>query len=112
MISIKINDVHTIFIKPFTAQDVAAIIQLARGAEKVYEGTVGKILFIDTPITAATVEAVHKLHDEKFRVVFRDHHGVDGDPSNERESRVVAASEKLRTLLGRDCTITVRREHP
>ena len=44
--------------------------------------------------------------------MFRDHHGIDGEPTNEREARVVASTAKLTRLLGDDCCITVRRLHP
>ena len=70
------------------------------------------VLFIDTPITGATVEAVGRLKAEGFRVVFRDHHGIDGEPSNGRERKVVAAAAKLSQLLGTDCHIVVRALHP
>src|SRR5581483_10774817 len=38
--------------------------------------------------------------------------GIDGEPSNDREARVVAATGQLSQLLGADCVITVRRLHP
>ncbi len=43
---------------------------------------------------------------------FRDHHGIDGPSSNDREKRVVEATAKLNQLLSGDCLITVRRLHP
>jgi len=112
MITLKINNVPTLFIKAFTALDVKIIMEFVREAATFYSGTSNRILFIDTPITAATVEAVEKLRFERFQVVFRDHHGIDGEPSNDREKQVVAATAKLHKLLGTDCHITVRRLHP
>lgn len=112
MIKLIINNVPTLFIKPFTSYDVETVIEFARAAANAYSGDGNTVLFIDTPITPATVEAVEKLTSEHFRVVFRDHHGIDGEPHNEREARVVAASARLNQLLASDCTITVRREHP
>jgi hypothetical protein len=112
MITLKINNVPTLFIKPFTASDVQTIVDFARSAASMHSGKSDQILFIDTPITVATVEAVEKLNSERFQVVFRDHHGIDGEPSNDREARVVAAAEKLKRLLGNHCHITVRRLHP
>jgi len=112
MITLKINNVPTLFVKPFTGGDVQAIVEFARNALNLHSGAGKTILFIDTPITDATVEAVHQLTAEPFRVVVRDHHGIDGEPSNSRESRVVAASAKLKQLLGEDCHITIRSLHP
>lgn len=77
-----------------------------------YSGSGNKVLFIDTPITPATVEAVEKLKSERFQVIFRDHHGIDGEPCNSREKRVVEATAKLNNLLAADCHITVRSLHP
>lgn len=112
MISLTINNVPTLFIKAFTAADVQAILSFVRNAASFYSGPSGRILFIDTPITQATVEAVEKLKSERFRVVFRDHHGIDGQPTNDRERQVVTAAAKLQQLLGTDCHITIRRLHP
>ncbi len=112
MIKLTINKVPILFIKAFTGEDVETIIQFVRDARKFYTGSENTVLFIDTPITPATVESVESLRREGFRIVFRDHHGIDGEPANEREARVVAASAKLKRLLGDDCTITIRRLHP
>jgi hypothetical protein len=112
MITLQINKVPTLFIKPFTAADVDAIVDFVRNSASLYSGSASTVLFIDTPITTATVEAIEKLSSERFRVVFRDHHGIDGEPANDREGRVVAATRKLELLLGSDCRITVRRLHP
>lgn len=112
MISLKINDVPTLFIKAFNTADVRTILNFVREAAALYSGSTNQVLFIDTPITPSTVEAVAKLQSEAFRVVFRDHHGIDGEPSNEREKQVVAGTAKLRQLLKDDCHITVRRLHP
>lgn len=71
-----------------------------------------KVLFIDTPITAATVQAVETLKSEHFRVIFRDHHGIFGEASNDRERKVKNATAKLEQLLGDDCTVTFRHIHP
>lgn len=111
MIRLTINKVPTLFIKAFTAADVQTIMEFVRQAYAFYSGTTNKILFIDTPITPATVETVEKLKAERFQVVFRDHHGIDGEPSNSREQRVVEATARLNSLLGADCHITVRRLH-
>ena len=55
---------------------------------------------------------MHRLKHEGFRVVFRDHHGIDGKPVNDRDEQVEAATGRLRKLLQDDCLITVRRLHP
>lgn len=112
MISFKLNGIPTLFIKGFTAADIETMLNFARDASHHSKGTSNTILFIDTPITAPTVEAVHKLKDEGFRVVYRDHHGIDGEPTNDRDRQVSMATAKLTQLLGDDCTITVRRIHP
>lgn len=112
MIKLTINNVPTLFIKAFNAADIQMIMEFVRHASSFYTGKSNAILFIDTPITAATVEAVQKLKSEGFRVVFRDHHGIDGPSSNDREKRVVEATAKLNQLLAEDCLITVRRLHP
>lgn len=100
------------FIKAFTSADVQKILDFVRKAAVFYSGTSNQILFIDTPITSGTVEAVEKLKAEGYRVVFRDHHGIDGEAANDRERQVVAAAAKLEQLLSKDCLITVRRLHP
>jgi hypothetical protein len=112
MITLKIKNVPTLFIKAFTAEDVQTIMQFVRNGAGLHSGTSNTVLFIDTPVTAATVEAVEKLKAERFRVCFRDHHGIDGEPNNDREKQVVTAVAKLEQLLGDDCRITVRRLHP
>jgi hypothetical protein len=112
LITLEINSVPTLFIKAFKAEDVRSILEFVRNAASLYTGKSNRVLFIDTPITAATVEAVEKLRAERFRVVFRDHHGIDGVATNERESQVITAAAKLEQLLGFDCNITVRRLHP
>lgn len=112
MITLKLNGVPTLFIKAFNGDDVDTILEFVRDAGCFYAGSTNVVLFIDTPITGATVEAVGRLKSEGFRVVFRDHHGIDGEPTNDREEKVVAASAKLKQLLATDCRITVRRLHP
>lgn len=112
MIKLTINKVPTLFIKAFSNEDIETIIHFVRDAARFYKGSGNTILFIDTPITPATVESVEALRYEGFRVVFRDHHGIDGKATNDRERRVVAASARLKRLLGDDCTITIRSLHP
>ncbi len=112
MITLKINNVPTLFIKAFNSTDVRTIMGFVREAASMHAGKDNKVLFIDTPITPATVETVEKLKIERFQVVFRDHHGIDGEPTNDREKRVVEATAKLNHLLGADCHITMRRLHP
>ena len=112
MISLKIKKVPTLFLKAFTSADVQQVLDFVREAAVLHSGEGNRVLFIDTPITSATVEAVGKLHSEGYRVVFRDHHGIDGEPSNAREKQVAISTAKLQQLLGDDCHITVRRLHP
>lgn len=112
MIKLTINNVPTLFIKAFTQDDIETIMQFVRQAASFHSGSDNTILFIDTPITAATVEAVEKLNRERFKVVFRDHHGIDGEPHNDREKQVVVNLKKLNSILGKNCNVTVRRLHP
>lgn len=112
MIKLTINNVPVLFIKAFTSEDVETIIEFVRDSFKFHSSSTNSILFIDTPITNATVEAVERLNKERFDVVFRDHHGIDGEPTNDRELRVVKATHRLKQLLKDKCTITVRRLHP
>lgn len=112
MIKLNLNGVPALFVKAFTAADVQLILNFAREAASFYKGSGNTILFIDTAITPATVEVVEKLNSERFRVVFKDHHGIDGEPTNDREGRVVVDTARLRQMLGSDCDITVRRLHP
>jgi predicted nucleic acid-binding protein len=106
MITLKINKVPTLFIKAFAAADVQKILEFVRQSAVFYAGSSNRILFIDTPITSATVEAVEKLVAERYRVVFRDHHGIDGEPNNDRDKQVIAAANRLKNLLGDDCHMT------
>jgi hypothetical protein len=112
MITLEINNVPTLFIKAFTSHEVDTILHFVRDAAGLTSNDSNTVLFIDTPITGATVEAVERLTRENYRVVFRDHHGIDGEPTNDRERQVAAATRKLQQLLKDDCNITVRRLHP
>ncbi|MBX9669671.1 MAG: hypothetical protein K2X93_18755 [Candidatus Obscuribacterales bacterium] len=112
MISLTVNKVPTLFIKAFTAGDVEAILEFVRDAHAMKSEDGRSVLFIDTPITMHTIEAVVKLKEEGYRVFFRDHHGIDGEPANHRDMQVQSGTAKLEELLGADCLITVRRLHP
>jgi hypothetical protein len=112
VISIKVNNVPTLFIKAFTSGDVECILEFVREANALRAQASETVLFIDTPITLRTVEAVVKLKEEGYRVHFRDHHGIDGEAVNQRDVLVQQGTAKLEKLLGDDCTITVRRLHP
>lgn len=112
MIKLTINNVPALFIKAFTPEDVDTIIEFVRHAFKFHSSSSNTVLFIDTPITNGTVESVERLQQEGFEIVFRDHHGIDGEPANDRELRVVRATNKLQQMLKNNCTITVRRLHP
>lgn len=112
MLTLTINSVPTLFIKAFNATDVQAIMEFVRAAAALHAGPGQDVLFIDTPITPATVEAVERLKSEGYLVTFKDHHGIDGEPRNERDKQVIALTDKLSKLLGASCQITVRRLHP
>jgi len=112
VISLNINKIPTLFVKAFTSADVQRILDFVRQARAFKASTDNTVLFIDTPITAHTIEAVQKLKTEGFRVCFRDHHGIDGKAANERDRQVELGTIKLEQSLGSDCHITVRRLHP
>jgi hypothetical protein len=112
VISFNLNNVPTLFIKAFTSRDVESILEFVREANAMRSSASDTVLFIDTPITLRTVEAVVKLKEEGYRVHFRDHHGIDGAAINQRDVLVQQGTAKLERLLGEDCTITVRRLHP
>ena len=112
LISFTLNNVPTLFIQGFTAEDVQTILDFARRSSAMRSHHSNTILFIDTPPTVRTVEAIHKLTDEGYRVVFRDHHGCDGEPADEGDRQRIKAAAKLEKLLGNDCTISVRSIHP
>lgn len=112
MISFKINNVPTLFIKAFSAREVERILDFVRAADMMTQSQTRSVLFIDTPISAHTVEAVDRLKAEGYRVCFRDHHGIDGAALTDRDRNVELCSAKLNQMLGPDCHITVRRLHP
>jgi hypothetical protein len=112
VISFPLNNVPTLFIQGFTADDVQTILEFARRASSERSDHDNTILFIDTPPTVRTIEAIHKLTDEGYRVIFRDHHGCDGEPADEGDRQRIKAAAKLEKLLGSDCTISVRSLHP
>lgn len=122
MITFKINRVPTLFIKGFTGQDGETIVDFvdrasARARSRSLNRSAGQdragvVLFIDTPVTAATVQAIRRLKESGLRVVFRDHHGLEAEPSSERERQVEMLGATLQKLLGEDCLITKRSLHP
>jgi hypothetical protein len=112
VITLELNHIPTLFIKAFTSTDVETILEFVRDANAMKSEASTKVLFIDTPITPSTIEAVVKLKEEGYRVCFRDHHGIDGEPVNQRDALVQTGTAKLNDLLGDDCTISVRRLHP
>ena len=113
MISFKINNIPTLFIKGYTPADTDTIVGFVRAVgEPTGDSVADSILFIDTPATLPTVAAVRKLKAEGYRVVFKDHHGIEAAPRNEVEKNREIAVSELRKLLGKDCNITVRSLHP
>lgn len=112
MISLKINKVPVLFIQGFSRADAETIVDFVREANQLTTTYKDTVLFIDTPATPHLVEAIQHLKTEGHRVVFRDHHGVNGVPQNVRDQSKLRACEKLVKLLGEDCLITFREEHP
>jgi len=110
MFDLIIENVPVIFIQAFTDDDAQAILCFVREAAS--NSTSKVVLFIDTPVAPYTVRAVKMLKDEGYRVVFRDHHGLDAAPVSDNEKRVTRDVATLHSLLGEDCLITVRRLHP
>ncbi len=112
MITLKLNTVPTLFIQAFTTPDAHTIIEFVREANAVSSNFSNTILFIDTPATTPLVECVRKLKAEGYRVVFRDHHGLEGEPKNSRDKQKSLAIAKLQAMLGQDCHVTLRELHP
>jgi len=112
MISFKIKNVPTLFIKAFYAEDVTCILDFVRKASDMRRDGNTDILFIDTPITAKTVDAVEKLTYEGYTVHFKDHHGLEVEAHSDRDKLVEVSTKKLQNLLKENCTITVRSKHP
>ncbi len=110
MFDFKIREVPVLFIQAFTTRDAQAILHFVR--ESSATRTTNRVLFVDTPMAPSTVQAVRLLQEDGFSVLFRDHHGLDGEPTNDNEKRVARDTEKLRAMLGENCVITVRRLHP
>jgi hypothetical protein len=110
MFSLRIENVPVLFIQAFTADDAQSILWFVREAAANSSSKI--VLFIDTPIAPYTVPAVNMLTDEGYRVVLRDHHGLDGEPTNDNEKRVSRDTARLKASLGEDCVITKRRLHP
>lgn len=112
IMSFAINKVPVLFVRGFTAADVQTMIEFVRNADAARSTRSDTVLFIDTPETERTVEAVQKLRSEGYRVIFRDHHEVEGMPATESDRQAILCTAKLRQLLGADCHITNRRLHP
>lgn len=110
MFDLKIRDVPVLFIQAFTASDAQAILQFVRSVSG--NRNTNRVLFVDTPMAPNTVQAVRLLQEDGFDVTFRDHHGLDGEPTNDNERRVHRDIEKMRSSLKEKCNITVRRLHP
>jgi hypothetical protein len=112
LISLTLNNVPILFIKGYTTDDTQTIIDFVYRARQPKGDSTNLVLFIDTPATAPTVEAVKKLKAYGYKVVFRDHHGLDGEPTNDGEQKKKVAAAELHKHLGDDCTITTRALHP
>lgn len=112
MITLALNSVPTLFIQGFSKEDAETIIGFVRDANSLSATARKSVLFIDTPATPFLVEAVQGLKNEGYRVIYRDHHGFDGEPENVRDQQKVAAIERLEQMLGADCHITLREIHP
>ncbi len=111
MISVTVNNVPILFIKGYTADDTQTILDFVYRAGLPKGDASNPVLFIDTPATPPTVEAVKRLKSLGYKVVFRDHHGLESEPASESERRKEAAAAELQRHLGADCTITTRQIH-
>ena len=112
MISLVINEIPTLFIQAFSREDVECILEFVRDANANSTTFKSTVLFIDTPASEYLVEAIKHLKTEDFKVVFRDHHGVRGNPDNVRDEKKQKAAEKLMEVLKDDCLVTYRDVHP
>jgi len=112
MISFKINNVPTLFIRGYTADDTDTMLDFVHAGRTCEHDIAGVVLFIDTPATSPTVAAVRELKSSGYRVVFRDHHGLDHVATTESERKRHQAGRELERCLGEDCLITTRAAHP
>jgi hypothetical protein len=112
MISFKINNVPTLFIRGYTPDDTDTILNFVHQSCEPHREDDSRVLFIDTPATKPTVEAVKELKARGYRVIFRDHHGLDHEPNTEAERKKHSACLEIKRALGNDCVITTRELHP
>lgn len=112
MISFKINNVPTLFIRGYTPDDTDTILNFVDSVRQARGDDTGKVLFIDTPATKPTVAAVKELKANGYRVIYRDHHGLENEPITEADRKKHSASLDLQRCLNDDCLITTRDLHP
>lgn len=112
MIEFPINNVPTLFAQAFSRDDVDTIVNYVLKADSLCQTKKETVLFIDTPASPLLVDAINHLKTDGFRVVYRDHHGVSGEPTNVRDIQKQKSCRKLEELLGNDCLITFREYHP
>ncbi len=89
----------------FGDDDVAKILA------HVKETAARRVLFVDTPPTAALCGAVSALLVLGIEVVLRDHHDV-AEVKTPRDAEIRAAADGLRAILGANAVISNRTAHP
>lgn len=108
-VTASLNGVPVIFIKAFSTGDAGTIVEFVR--RWAGDGG-GRVLFVDTPATTNLVAAVRSLVEDGFDVVFRDHHGLEGEPTDDRQRAQARAALELKELLGEKATTARRSAHP
>lgn len=112
MITFKINNVPVLFIRGYAPEDTDVMLKFVQSAGEPGAHDESKVLFIDTPATRPTVDAVKALQSMGYRVFFRDHHGLEHPPHTEAEHKKHSAIVEISRCLGDDCIITTRGLHP
>lgn len=72
----------------------------------------GSVMFVDTPSTEQLHATIVALQENGVMVAVRDHHDIDGEPSNDREVAIHLAADAIREVTGDTAVISTRKEHP
>lgn len=115
MFSIEISNVTAAFVKFFGQNNVQEIHCLFDYYSQTgYSPAFNRVIFIDTPVTPHLVTAVEWLLKHKIEVVIRDHHGLEGEPTNKREEERLDAEQALREINDENLSVRIvsRKEHP
>lgn len=107
MLNLTINNTPVIFTKPFkglTPEELAALTQ----------ADPKRVVLIDIPPMPGLVQVIHQVREAcaNTKVILRDHHDVDGNPTMPRDLEIRASADQVRGLLGESATISTRSQNP